>query len=84
MKIVVDRQACISAATCVLLAAKTFVLDEEGKSEVINRRGAEKTAEFSCAWSTSDQDAQEVIIDAALACPVKAIQIFEDDGTPIV
>lgn len=35
MKIIVDREACIGAASCVAIAMKTFQLDAEGKAEVI-------------------------------------------------
>jgi len=68
MKIVVDRDACIGAASCVALASKTFALDEEGKVVVL----------------AQDAEGREAIIEAARSCPVVAIKLFEDDGTEII
>lgn len=64
MKVVVDRNVCISAADCVAIAPNTFELDEEGKSIVKNPPG----------------DNLEAILEAAKACPVACIYVFDDNG----
>lgn len=64
MKIVVDRAVCISAADCVAIAPDTFELDEEGKSIVKNPSGNDKAT----------------ILEAAKACPVACIYVYDDDG----
>jgi ferredoxin len=84
MKIKVDRQACIGAASCIVLAMKTFQLDAEGKSEVIQVADKVQTAEESSGKTTDQNDSREMIMAAAASCPTNAIQLFEDDGTPIV
>lgn len=84
MKIIVDRTACIGAASCVALAEKTFKLDADGKAEVINGTNKIQTDEESSAQSTAEQDLREAIIEAARSCPTNAIRVLEDDGTPIV
>ncbi len=61
IKITIDREACIGASACVAAAGKTFALDAEGKSTVINPEG----------------DAIEDIRAAADACPTGAIQLEE-------
>lgn len=66
-KIEVDRKTCISSADCVAIAGGTFELDEEGIARVKNSKG------------NSDED----ILEAARACPVKAIKIFDEDGKQI-
>ncbi|PJA40291.1 hypothetical protein CO178_02400, partial [candidate division WWE3 bacterium CG_4_9_14_3_um_filter_34_6] len=38
-KIEVDRDLCIGAGPCEVLASKTFKLDDEGKAVVINSNG---------------------------------------------
>jgi ferredoxin len=68
MKITIDREKCIGSATCVAIAAKTFELDGEGKSHVLE----------------GEHDARGAIIDAARSCPVGAITLVEDDGKDIV
>jgi ferredoxin len=79
MKIVIDRDACIGAASCVALAGKTFALDEEGKVYIVGQPTT--TLE---APQTDEMDVREAIIDAARSCPVFAIKLYEDDGSEII
>ncbi len=87
MKIEVDRELCIGAATCVALAAKTFGLDEEGKAYILNEdpETAVKSDYGTVVESnkTDAMDVREAIIEGARSCPVFAIKLYEDDGTEI-
>lgn len=67
MKIKIDRNLCIGAGSCTVIAPETFELDDELKATVKNPTG-------------NDRD---TIIDAAKSCPVLAITLEEDDGTQI-
>ncbi len=67
MKIHIKRDLCIGAATCIALAPNTFALDDEDIAIV----------------KDSDKDSRAAIIAAAKSCPTLAIELFEDDGTPI-
>ena len=40
-KIVVDRDLCIGAASCVAIAPGVFALDEENKAYVVSDKGAD-------------------------------------------
>lgn len=62
-KIVVDRDLCIGAASCVALAAKTFALDGENKAVVLEGEG----------------DPPEMIKLAAESCPTKAIILIDEE-----
>lgn len=66
--IVVDREKCISAASCVAVAPEVFELDGEGKAIVKNATGND----------------DQTIIDAAKACPTQAIIIVDEAGKQIV
>ena len=66
-KIVVDRDLCIGAASCVVIAPGTFQLDEENKAYVVNLEGA---------------DAETTLL-AAESCPTKAIFLYDEDGKQI-
>ena len=68
MKIWVDRDLCIGAATCVAVAPKTFVLDSEAKAIILK---------------SVDEDADQTIVDAAKSCPVAAIIIKDEKGNKI-
>ena len=87
MKIVVDRDLCIGAASCVVIAAKTFGLDHEGKAFILNeKKGSAKTVDGKIVESeeTPAMDVRETIIEGARSCPTLAIKLYEDDGTEIV
>lgn len=67
MKIKVDRNLCIGAGTCSVIAPEVFELDGELKAVVKDPNGA----------------AEDKIIDAAKSCPVLAIILEDDDGKQI-
>ncbi len=87
MKIVLDQDACIGAASCVVIAAKTYALNEEGKVFLVNESATyhkrNAAGEVIESESTSGMDLREIIIEGARSCPVLAIKLFEDDGTEI-
>jgi len=66
-KIIVDRDACIGAAPCVVVAPGVFQMDEENKAVVVNPIGAD----------------DETILLAAQACPVQAILLYDEAGNQI-
>jgi ferredoxin len=84
MKIVVDRNLCISAASCASIASKTFIIDGDGKCEFIHGDEMETTSETSSGVTTEKCDPKNTILEAARSCPVQAIHVFNDDGTPLV
>lgn len=67
MKIVVDRDVCISAADCVAIAPDTFELDVEGKCMIKDVKGRDRTK----------------ILEAARACPVACIYVYDDQGNQL-
>jgi len=67
MKVKIDRDKCIGAATCVMIAPDVFELDDEMKAIVKNLKGAPEDA----------------LMEAAQSCPVLAIKIFDDAGQRI-
>lgn len=87
MRIVVDQELCIGAASCVAIGAKTFGLNQEGKVFILNESAdAVKGAmdDVTASASTPAMDVREVIIEAARSCPVAAITLFEDDGLQVI
>lgn len=60
IKVHIDRDLCIGAATCAAIAHHTFDLDHDSKAVVL---------------ATADQDTEDAILDAARGCPVAAIII---------
>lgn len=68
-KIIVDRTACIGARSCVLVAEKTFQVDEENLAYVT-------------ADETQYED-DETLKLAAQSCPVLAIHLYNKSGKKI-
>ena len=68
MTVVVDRNLCIGAASCVAVAPKTFALDNEAKAIFLD---------------TAEEELPETIIDSAKSCPVAAIIIHDENGKQI-
>ena len=68
LKLHVDRNLCIGAATCIAVAPKTFVLDSEAKAIVLQ---------------TAQAELPETIVESAKACPVAAIIITDETGKQI-
>lgn len=66
-RIEIDRDACIGAAPCVMVAPGVFKLDGENKAVVADARGA---------------DAATILL-AAQSCPVQAIALFDENGDRI-
>lgn len=66
-KIVIDREKCQGIGACVGAAPDVFELDKEAKAVVINPEG-------------SDDD---TILEAAEACPLEAIKIYNEEGEQI-
>ncbi|HEY1359560.1 MAG TPA: ferredoxin [Thermoleophilaceae bacterium] len=64
IRVEVDRGLCIGSGDCVDTAPDVFQLDGEDKAVVVDPDGA----------STDD------IVEAALNCPVSAIQVAGEDG----
>ena len=81
-KIKIDRNLCIGAGTCAVLAPNTFELDDELKAvlkrspEDIRLSSVEAPAEGK---SSRKKDPDKDILASAKGCPVAAI-ILEDAG----
>lgn len=66
-KVVVDKNLCIGSGACEATAPKVFKVNNEGKAEVIDKKG----------------DTDENILAAAKACPVLAIIVYDEEGKQI-
>lgn len=68
LKVKVDRDLCIGAATCVAVASRAFGLDSEAKAIILD---------------SADKEITETIIEAAKSCPTMAIIIEDERGQRI-
>ena len=61
----IDRDLCIGAATCVALAPKAWALDDEAKAIILD---------------TTEEETDDMLLEAAKSCPVMAIFITDETG----
>ena len=66
-KIVVDRDLCIGAASCIAMATETFELDSENKAITMD----------------ANAEDDDTLMSAAESCPTKAILLFDKEGNQI-
>lgn len=66
-KIVVDRDLCIAAGSCIAMAMNTFELDNENKAVATD----------------PNADDDDTLMSAAESCPTKAILLFDKEGKQI-
>lgn len=69
-----------------MIAAQSFKLNPDGKCYILNEElGPEEKNEKGIveAPSTETMDPRDILIEAARACPVGAIHLYEDDGSEI-
>ena len=78
LKVKVDRDLCIGAASCVAVAPNTFELDNEGKA-VIKKKDGTMTSDY--VNYADINDTEDNILNSAKSCPVDAIIIVEVDDT---
>ncbi len=76
LKVKVDRELCIGAASCIAVAPNTFELDSEGKA-VIKKKDGTMTSDYVNYADIADEEGN--ILNAAKSCPVNAIVIVEVD-----
>jgi len=65
-KIVIDRDLCIGAASCIAVAGSTFELDNENKVIVLDANIVD----------------DETLLMAAESCPTKAILLYDEGWSP--
>ncbi|MEK7634986.1 MAG: ferredoxin [Patescibacteria group bacterium] len=70
-KIVVDRDLCIGAASCIAVSGETWELDNENKAVVVS----------AGAGANAADDA--TLLMSAESCPTKAILLFDKEGKQV-
>ena len=66
-RIVVDREACIGAQSCVVVAPGVFQMDDENLAYVTD----------------PDSTDEDTIMLAAQSCPVLAIHLYDEEGNKL-
>jgi len=81
-KIIVDRDLCIGAASCVVVAPEVFELDDENKAVILlkgDKKEEKEAAKNQLATNLDD----ETILLSAQSCPTQAIILEDEEGNVI-
>lgn len=82
IRVLVDPDLCIGAASCVTIAPETFQLNAENKAEVLDHAQAPQGGTYE-RWLQVSDDEKENILLAAQSCPTLAIFIFDEAGAQL-
>lgn len=82
-KIVVDRNLCIGAASCVLSADTVFELDGENKAIIRIKGGANNSGPAEKSALEDNAVTDDTLLTAAQSCPTRAIFLYDEDGTQV-
>jgi len=81
--LMVDRELCIGAASCVAVYPEVFQLDDENKAVILQKSGirtSEKTDVDLLDVSKVDDD---LLLLAAQSCPTAAIFLYDETGKQV-
>ena len=82
-RLMVDRNLCIGAASCIAVAPSVFELDPDNKA-VLRRRVVPPTSGATARADLEDATIDdETLLLAAKSCPTQAIIIFDEEGKQI-
>lgn len=81
LRIVVDPDLCIGAASCVTIAPDTFQLNAENKAEVLDH-GMVDVPSYERTVEVTEEEKETVIL-AAQSCPTLAVLVFDEEGNQL-
>lgn len=82
LRIVVDPDLCIGAASCVTIAPETFQLNVENKAEVLDHGQEQNGPSYERIVEVTEAE-KDTIILGAQSCPTLAITIFDEQGVQL-
>ena len=82
LRIVVDPDLCIGAASCVTIAPETFQLNTENKAEVVDHGVADGGPSYERTVEATEEEKNAIILGAQ-SCPTLAITIFDENGAQL-
>lgn len=82
-KIVVDRDLCIAAGSCISAAGGVYELDGENKAVIKLKTGEKNSGPAQREDLADEAVTDEQLIAAAESCPTAAIFLYDAEGNQI-
>jgi len=77
IKIIYDRQNCIGAASCTIVAPKYWKLADDSKADLLDSKMNSSTGKYELEAEVSEDDFT-ILKDSAESCPVQVIEIIKE------
>ncbi len=81
--LMVDRELCIGAASCVALYPEVFALDDENKAVILKKDGIKDSGKTDVDMLEVSAVDDDTLMLAAQSCPTLAIYLYDEDGTQV-
>ncbi|MEK7075264.1 MAG: ferredoxin [Patescibacteria group bacterium] len=81
--LMVDRELCIGAASCVALYPEVFQLDDDNKAVILKKDGIRDSGKTDVDMLEVSAVDDDTLMLAAQSCPTLAIYLYEEDGTQV-
>ena len=82
IKIVIDPDLCIGAASCVTVSPDFFQLNSDNKAYTLDRGVSEDDHKYERELEIDDELKDQILL-AAQSCPTLAISIYDEEGNKI-
>jgi ferredoxin len=82
-KMVVDRNLCIGAASCVTTAPSVYELDSENKAVFLLKDGSKNSGPAERTGLADQAIDDDTLLLAAQSCPTKAIFLYDEEGKQV-
>lgn len=82
-RLLVDRDLCIGAASCVVVYPGVFQMDDENKAVILRRDGNHTSESTNITELNVESIDDETLLLAAQSCPTLAVFLFDEDGNQV-
>lgn len=82
-KIVVNRDLCIAAASCVINAPGVYELDGDNKAVILQKGDIKNSGPAERVNLVDGTIDDETLLAAAQSCPTKAISVYDEDDKQV-
>lgn len=82
IKIIIDPELCIGAASCVTVSPDFFQLNSDNKAYTLDRGVSDNDHQYKRELEVDDELKEQILL-AAQSCPTLAISIFDENGNKL-
>jgi ferredoxin len=81
--LMVDRDLCIGAASCVSVYPDVFDMDEENKAVILQKNGVRTSEKTNVDMLNVESVDDDTLMLAAQSCPTLAIFLYDEEGNQV-